>query len=355
MKDVSVERLGRVNLITGLNGAGKTSLLEALFLHIGRHNPELPANLNGLRGVFRLDFEPEALWGMLFRNGTTGMPIRLTATDELGETYPVSISLEETGLVAASDLSSSGVRADTGEHSGTSSEDAMRLVIRTMNEDDLPREVSAEIVRTAEGDSRIAKKGNGGKEHDRGVFIPAQGQMNNEKYFSEVDEKSGGVAEVIDLARAVEPDIDRLSLGIVGGEPALRVGMKGLNLMPLAYVGSGMQRWISILLRLKAVSSTYVLIDEIENGLHHSSLPSVWKGIAHLVKAGGVQVFATTHSRECIEAAYRAFGSELLPEEDLFMLHRLDTVRGDMRAASLDVEALGAYLETQGNVRGAEI
>ena len=47
-----------------------------------------------------------------------------------------------------------------------------------------------------------------------------------------------------------------------------------------------------------------LLIDELENGLYYSILPQIWRGIATLAESEQIQVFATTHSRECILAAH---------------------------------------------------
>lgn len=49
LENVRADGLGAVNLFTGDNDSGKTSVLEALFLLLGRGNPELTVRLNGLR------------------------------------------------------------------------------------------------------------------------------------------------------------------------------------------------------------------------------------------------------------------------------------------------------------------
>ncbi len=46
-----------------------------------------------------------------------------------------------------------------------------------------------------------------------------------------------------------------------------------------------------------------LLIDEIENGLHHSVIEAVWRGIGALSRNHDIQVFVTTHSEECVNAA----------------------------------------------------
>ena len=51
----TIEPLGLVNLITGKNNVGKTSLLEALWVHHGSHNPDLAHRLGAFRGVTAFD------------------------------------------------------------------------------------------------------------------------------------------------------------------------------------------------------------------------------------------------------------------------------------------------------------
>ena len=48
---LALDPLARVNLIAGKNNVGKTALLEAIFLHLGWHNPLLPLRVNSMRGV----------------------------------------------------------------------------------------------------------------------------------------------------------------------------------------------------------------------------------------------------------------------------------------------------------------
>jgi AAA15 family ATPase/GTPase len=103
------------------------------------------------------------------------------------------------------------------------------------------------------------------------------------------------------------------------------------------------------LLAIRNAANGIVLIDEIENGLHYSSQQHVWESIAHAAQQFNVQVFATTHSREMIEAAYRAF-----PDSDTFRYHRLDRdeASGEVRAVSYSPDLIEAALEMDFEVRG---
>ncbi len=72
--------------------------------------------------------------------------------------------------------------------------------------------------------------------------------------------------------------------------------------IPLKSLGEGMTRLFGLALVLVNCSNGILLIDEIEVGLHYSVLPDVWKMIFKTAKDLNVQVFATTHSSDCVKA-----------------------------------------------------
>ena len=92
----------------------------------------------------------------------------------------------------------------------------------------------------------------------------------------------------------------------------------------------------------------FVLVDEIENGFHHSVMSKVWKAIALAAKQSNTQVFATTHSWECIKAAHEAFASE---ETYDFRLHRLGWLKGEVKAVTYNQGVLAASLKHELEVR----
>jgi AAA15 family ATPase/GTPase len=66
-------------------------------------------------------------------------------------------------------------------------------------------------------------------------------------------------------------------------------------------------RLLVILADIIGESPDVVLIDEVENGLHHSIHEQVWSGLAETAEKLDVQIIATTHSEECLNAAHNAF------------------------------------------------
>lgn len=91
-----------------------------------------------------------------------------------------------------------------------------------------------------------------------------------------------------------------------------------------------------------------LLIDEIENGIHYSTLPDIWKGIGSLAEAQEIQVFATTHSWGCIVAAHETFAAT--PDYN-FALHRLQRVKGQVEAVTYDRDMLDTSVRTELEVR----
>jgi AAA15 family ATPase/GTPase len=59
-----------------------------------------------------------------------------------------------------------------------------------------------------------------------------------------------------------------------------------------------------------------MLIDEVENGLHYSVLRHVWPLLMSFSRKFNVQVFVSTHSRECL----RSLLPTLQENEDEFSL-----------------------------------
>jgi hypothetical protein len=92
-KSLEIGPFNRVNLITGINGVGKTAVLEALFLHIGVLNPQLALRVNLWRGLGVVGERMGTLWKTLFWQFKTGEPVMLAGTDSDGERRRLSIKV----------------------------------------------------------------------------------------------------------------------------------------------------------------------------------------------------------------------------------------------------------------------
>jgi hypothetical protein len=120
----------------------------------------------------------------------------------------------------------------------------------------------------------------------------------------EIHEKQGVLTEVLQI---VDPRLTRLASVVVGGVPILYGDIKMGRLMPLPLLGEGIGRLASLVLLIANAEHGVVLVDEIENGLHYSILTKVCTAVREVARLFDTQVFATTHSLECISAAHEAF------------------------------------------------
>lgn len=110
---------------------------------------------------------------------------------------------------------------------------------------------------------------------------------------------------VIAALNEVEPEIARIATRQT--QPQLRrsfvVGLKGSSEpVPLGNLGDGVSRMLGIALSLVSAQGGYLLVDEIDTGLHHTVMRRMWRLIHETATRLNVTVFATTHSFDCVHA-----------------------------------------------------
>jgi hypothetical protein len=347
-KELALADLERVNLIAGMNNVGKTALLEALFLHCGAYNPALTIRLNAFRGIEILKIElgrwVETPWDTLFNGFDLSKSAELIGeNDSTGQrTLTLKILKDPEELTEVSQF----IREGPSKLEGAllSSEKAMVLRLESK------------------------ERGRSGKYHMildakeprtepippppsfPGFFMAARGRIplaEDAERFGKL-EIIGQQDALLKALQVIEPRLRRLAVVVAGGNPMLHGDIGFGRLVPLPIMGEGMARLASLVLAVSNAPNGVVLVDEIENGLHHSILPKVWQALAEVARLFKAQIFATTHSLECIEAAHKAFMESSLYD---FRLHRLDRVDETIQAVTYDQETLAAAIQTGLEVR----
>jgi AAA15 family ATPase/GTPase len=340
-RDLKLDNLERVNLIAGQNNVGKTALLEAIFLHLGFRNPGLGLSINALRGVRRIKTNIKEAYSTLFINYETETIIELKTHDDEANDCLLQIHFAEpeTTQLASSIDDSQEIDLPTTTHFSANS-----LVFRYHEQDG--ETVSRAFV---SGDNIQIENQPGPTEKKRGVFFTTHErflQIDSER-FSTL-EATNRQNEVVSALRILEPRLNRLAILILGGVPIIHGDIGIERLLPLPMMGEGMTRLLSILLAIANTEHGVILIDEIENGLHYSVMAKVWTAIAQAARDADVQIFATTHSWECITAAHQAFSES---ETYDFRLHRLDRIGEDIRAVTLNQKMLDTAIQSGLEVR----
>lgn len=292
--DVEVKDFAPVNLIVGDNNVGKTAFLEAVFLVAGAGSPttEMLAlrNPNASTPKER-QIEEWTRW--VVKSGQSwARIIAKSARNSRGVAFGTSMeSLELCGLGAAG----------TGQSLGKVFRRRLRL-----NDDDVEKVgcISSSVA--------------------------AKERIN--QLFELVAISPSAEASVVDWVKLIDPrTLDMRSLQLSpGSDRQVYVGVGEQERIPLTHLGQGANRLLYIALRaLESKRGGVLLIDEIDSGLHHSFLPKFWSAIFRLVRDQQLQLFCTTHSYECIEAA--ALAAQKSEGNDLAFI-RLDRQNGRVSA-----------------------
>ena len=110
--------------------------------------------------------------------------------------------------------------------------------------------------------------------------------------------------EVVEDMKLLVPDIDSihfLTSGRLSTAGGIVVGLRTEgSRLPLGTFGDGMRRLLLLRLALANNADSYVLVDEIDTGLHWTVMAGMWRLVVEVARNSRLQLFATTHSHDCI-------------------------------------------------------
>jgi predicted ATPase len=163
--------------------------------------------------------------------------------------------------------------------------------------------------------------------------------------------------QMIEGLKLIDPSIEDLGFkekrNRIGVERVPIVKKQGQDkTVPLKSSGDGILRILQLILSLMQAKDGFLLIDEFENGLHYTVQPEVWKLIFKLAKELNVQVFATTHSWDCV-TAFQQTSQDFEAEAILFRLGRSakKSHRGQVIALVYDKQRLQKVTQVELEVR----
>jgi AAA15 family ATPase/GTPase len=324
-EQIKISGFERVNLIGGKNNAGKTALLEALCLKIYPSIRSL-AILKELRREKETSNIPATIlyraWDNLFYNKNNEVNIIIISKDDSDNTEFVKINLVDINSIKSKII----VELTKNEDSSTSQAELTFM----------SQLISTGISLTEEGP--IVPP-----------FIISSGRKLTEAFdLARLDDKD---SEVLKAFQIIDPTIESVESFSLGA-PTLYLRRKGEKRLPLSLFGDAMNRVAHIMLKLINSKYNILLIDEIENGIHHTNQREFWRMLFRLAVELDTQIFATTHSLEMLEE-FADVGLELNKEcsSAYFELARkLKT--NQIIGSRLDLETLNYALEHQEGVRG---
>ncbi len=311
LRHLKLEKLGRVNLLVGLNDSGKTSVLEAIALMSRPLDPTWWLRLAQQR-------EP-----------SQQIPLRrLSRTDRLRWLFPPSelpeLDRAEVVINAEGRIPITAIKA------------RFKRVVAMRQPPVYRGRVSAPERETPGAELQIESRT---ADHERmHTFTLWQGE-----HIGSVGRKSGGPhcemvlayhhwmptvpirgysqarlegtsQDLTTLLSLLDPEIRGLEILQPEDEPVLYVTHATYGPVPLSVYGDGIRRTLLLAESVVKAKGGLLLIDEIETGIHVSALGGVYSWLVRVCRELDVQLFVTTHSLEAIDALLAA---DTTPEEDV--------------------------------------
>ena len=355
--ELSIPGLGRVNLFTGRNGAGKTAILEAVKIYAARADESVLTELIMGREELFSDadedgnkvYSPDFKTFFNGRKPSFGARIEIGPEDADGKLRIVLDSTANKNLPLFRELVRAGFPEGEISVLTVDFQGKQNSVIYGLSDDDL--KMKRRIRHLADREDRPAAV----KSQWLGPEI-----LSNRAIAELWDE----VALTEDENLAVE------AMNLVLDDPADRVAMIGEEKsrtpwrgmrraavrlrknengpVLLKSLGDGAVRLFSIALALANCPRGFLLIDEAENGIHHTVQRKFWSMILRTAQENDIQVFATTHSFDCVRGFAQAMGDS---EDVSGVLVRIEREEGRSRCVRYSEEELEAAAEYSIEVR----
>lgn len=296
LENFEINNVKRINLIGGRNNSGKSTILEALFFFFDRLASDNTLKHLAWRGIQNIELDAEKLWTPLFNNFDMSKDIRVKIDKDIMK-----------------------VSADSKYKLKQTNKDnnvSLKNVGNISNQETLSLKISVERNRAEVFRSHVALNNginniveNNKTDLSKATYISSKtlNIASLAEEFSNVDAR-GEVNEIVEDLKCIEKRFENLSLNLLGKVPAIHAKIKDIDVkIPAALMGDGINKLLSIILNIRSCQNGIVLIDEVENGFHYSSVSDIWKIINSLSEKYNCQVFAATHSYECVEKACESF------------------------------------------------
>ncbi len=360
ISDLVIKQLGRVTLIGGQNNAGKSSILEAVRLLATEASPDVIQEILQYREEYVRDADKNEGFGEVLFN-----------TSALFHGFPKITKISAPIIISsAAEKPQQYLKIQGGWFSKKSDKKG--------NETLVPQE--AGDPEEAESVERLAVESSGNQRHYHLNIFGRRAAAPHADIYGNVTqmpcmfvnpsniEDSGMLVQlwdsialtddqqyVIEALRIIEPSISALSM--INTDDSYRSSRTAIvrsDMFPepvaLRSFGDGLNRLFSIILSLVNARGGFLLIDEFENGLHHTAQYDIWRAVFRLARQLKVQVLATTHSWDALVSFARAIKElELQETEGVYM--RLEKEDAKTRAviyAQEDLMAAASYnIETR--------
>lgn len=364
LRDLELKDLGRINLLVGINNSGKTSVLEALSVYCHPLDIKVWLSTANQReqdiGVYRIRLLDAIKW--LFTHNSASIvepdkPIILISSTGLFSVKKLIASYEEMEQIWLSE--ESNIRNLSNEEE-IENEDTPRvkkgikLKIEVFADDgyqlSLLGEPPAFITDFLLWEDERFYRLSGKREPSlkTSVVTPSshRSEVGQFRLLSEATFQNFK-ADVIKLLKQIDNNISDIEILLppesISSRFNIYIQHEKLGLAPVSTFGDGIRRLLHIALKLASVKGGILLIDELESTIHTEALQNSFQWLVKWCTEMDVQLFATTHSLEAVDALL-----EVTESDSDLVLYRLEPKEGKTKVVRHDGHRLRRLREELG-------
>ena len=364
IESLTIGRLGRVTLLTGRNAVGKTTVLEAVRIFASRGGHTELSNVLMNRGEHSLITDDDGdriavpnVSALFFGRHIVGDGISI-GSPSLSDTVnirEIAPTAEQMSLFARF-VPKSGGDGPARVLASIYGESRQILPLFFSQQGSASRRQYGRHPYTMRGIPRVAL-GNIDPTSEVDCVSLGPGLLNNyqiARFWDTIaltDEEHRAVAA---LRLVLGKNVERVAI-IAEDDHYRRHGRSAIvrlrgetHPVPLKSLGDGAVRLLSVALGLANSVGGFLVIDEAENGIHHSVQREFWRMVLETAHQNDVQVLATTHSWDCVRGFARA-ANELDAIEGTLV--RIEKRNGEMWTVEYSEDQLGVVAKQGIEVR----
>lgn len=311
-------RLGRINLLVGENNSGKTSVLEAIQLLNDRTNLENLHKLMVERGEFveNARMQQELEIRHLFNSRQLDQFIRIIG--QYGET-------QENLAFGIREITESELEDNLGWPENAKTELMMHWSSNGIDTLDNVRNfilpVSSEN-RLLIGRHQVPRKLQVPSRSQSQFILVGSIQIGDLLMLFEQVQLTPQEELINQALRTIEPRCERIAGKVTQKRFEVKLSDQDQPI-PLGSMGDGMSRILRLALGLANAAGGVLLVDEIDTGLHFTAMTGMWKMLWETCNKLDIQIFTTTHSRDCWESLAEVAESADVQDDEI-MIHRIE-------------------------------